>query len=162
MRMYPRDPDPRRVGQLLQPAGHRLPVHPQTVGAAQDGTMVSAVDGPVDRPGPPPAAAGSARSCRPCRGPSGRGGRVPHRGRRCWRRRLRRSAGRGGRAESTDQHVLPSLLRPSRVTASRRRCSGGRAAHDQSGAGPRPANDINTCVASSLRMPVTATVPIRS
>ncbi|WP_428833316.1 hypothetical protein, partial [Micromonospora coerulea] len=53
--------------------------------------------------------------------------------------------------------VLPSSLRQSRATASRRRCSGGGAAHDQNGAGPRPANDINTCVASSLRMPVTAT-----
>lgn len=50
----------------------------------------------------------------------------------------------------------------SRVTGSRRRYSGGRTAHDQIGAGPRPVNDINTCVASSLRMPVTATVPIRS
>lgn len=35
-------------------------------------------------------------------------------------------------------------------------------AYDQNGAGPRPANDINTCVASSLRMPVTVTVPTRS
>ncbi|WP_207786275.1 IS110 family transposase [Micromonospora globispora] len=78
-----------------------------------------------------------------------------------------------GQSDQESHPPLPAISSPllnrprhahsqSRVTASRRRCSGGRAAHDQNGAGPRPANDINTCVASSLRMPVTATVPIRS
>jgi hypothetical protein len=34
--------------------------------------------------------------------------------------------------------------------------------HRQKGAGPRPDNAISTCVASSFRTPVTATVPIWS
>jgi hypothetical protein len=47
--MHPRDPDARRVGQVLQPAGRRVPVHPHAVGVALDRSVVSAVTGTVDR-----------------------------------------------------------------------------------------------------------------
>jgi hypothetical protein len=50
MWMHPRHPDPCSVGQLFQPAGGRVPVHPYAVGITQDQSRVAAVDGSVDRP----------------------------------------------------------------------------------------------------------------
>jgi murein DD-endopeptidase MepM/ murein hydrolase activator NlpD len=51
VRMHPRDLDSRGVGQLLHPAGGRVPVHPGAVWVAQDRPALAAVDGSVDRSG---------------------------------------------------------------------------------------------------------------
>jgi hypothetical protein len=48
VRMHPRDPDSCRVGQLLQPAGGRVPIQPRAVCVAQGRPAIAAVDGAVD------------------------------------------------------------------------------------------------------------------
>jgi hypothetical protein len=65
--------------------------------------------------GPLLAVAGSERSCHPCHGSSARGGRVPRRGCRWWRRRLRESAGinrLGGGVEGTLRRRVSDPRRP--------------------------------------------------
>src|SRR5207244_869239 len=50
-RVHPRHAYPRRVGQLPEPAGGCVPVHPDAEGVAEDRSGVAVVDGPVDRAG---------------------------------------------------------------------------------------------------------------
>jgi len=50
-RVHSRHPDPGGGGQVLEPAGGRVPVHPSVVGVAEDRTAVTAVDRSVEGPG---------------------------------------------------------------------------------------------------------------
>jgi len=51
VRMHPWHANPRRVGQLPEPPGGGVPVHPHAVDIAEDRSGVAAVDGPADRAG---------------------------------------------------------------------------------------------------------------
>jgi hypothetical protein len=51
VRVHPRHPDPGRGGEVLEPAGRRVPVHPRSVGVAQDRTTLTALDGSVEGAG---------------------------------------------------------------------------------------------------------------
>jgi hypothetical protein len=51
VRVHSRHSDPGRSGQMLEPAGRGVPVHPRPVAVAQDRTSVAAVDGAVECPG---------------------------------------------------------------------------------------------------------------
>src|SRR2546423_13172487 len=62
------------------------------------------------------------------------------------------------RTPTTDS-ALPTVTRWSWRDSEARSALG---LQHQNGAGPRPTSDINTCVASTFRTPVTATAPIWS
>nr|WP_231929695.1 hypothetical protein [Micromonospora inositola] len=49
--MHPRHPEPCGLGQVLEPAGRGVPVHPHAEGVAQDRPAGAVVDGPVDGSG---------------------------------------------------------------------------------------------------------------
>jgi hypothetical protein len=51
VRVHPRHPDPGSGGQVPEPAGRRVPVHPRSVGVAQDRTGLTAFDGAVEGSG---------------------------------------------------------------------------------------------------------------
>jgi hypothetical protein len=50
MWVHPRHPDPRGGGQVLEPSGRRVAVHPDAERVAQDRPVGAVVDGVVDRP----------------------------------------------------------------------------------------------------------------
>jgi hypothetical protein len=51
VRVHSRQPDPRILGQIHEPAGGGVPVHPPIGGAAQDRPLLAPVGGVLDRAG---------------------------------------------------------------------------------------------------------------
>ncbi|WP_406045590.1 hypothetical protein OG799_14595 [Micromonospora sp. NBC_00898] len=51
MRVHPRHPDPGAGGQVLEPAGCRVPVHPRSEVVAEDRAVDAVVDRTVHGPG---------------------------------------------------------------------------------------------------------------